>query len=318
MPWGAALALTLVGAVMVVVGLTVVGRIGAPTNEAGALPGWVVPLVVIPTWGVIAVVALRRMRARRGVIADAAVPDVLTEPPSDLDPAVVGVVVGRGRATARAVAATTLGLAARRRITIHEVGDRVVVTPDATPADATPLAPTDTIVLQALGARADAASGDTVGPPLWPADDDWWHAYARDARDRAIAAGFVESRIPLVAVILVCVLTATAMAIAIFWYTVAFVGLILMANGIPHLLVRASGYRLSRAGLVERARWVAFGRSLRERGGLAAAGPASVAVWGPYLVYGVLMGAGSPAIAVLTPDVARDTELPPDLTETWG
>ena len=94
MPWGAALALTLVGAVMVVVGLTVVGRIGAPTNEAGSLPGWVVPLVVIPTWGVIAVVALRRMRARRGVIADAAVPDVLTEPPSDLDPAVVGVVVG--------------------------------------------------------------------------------------------------------------------------------------------------------------------------------------------------------------------------------
>ena len=73
------------------------------------------------------------------------------------------------------------------------------------------------------------------------------------------------------------------------------------------------GYRLSGTGLVERARWVAFGRGLRERGGLAEVGPGGVAVWGPYLVYGVLLGAAPRAAEALTPDVGRAAELPSDV-----
>ena len=107
------------------------------------------------------------------------------------------------------------------------------------------------------------------------------------------------------------IVTATVLAIAIFWYTLAFVGLILLANGIPHLIVRFGGYRLSVVGTIERARWLAFGRGLRDRGGLATVGPGGVSMWGPYLVYGVLFGGAPRAAAALTPaGVKGGAELP--------
>jgi len=305
--------LVLVGAAMVVYGIAVVGRIEVPGTSVGAIPMWLAVIILVPIWFFYLRSLVRAARTRRRAIADAGVPDTLTEPPSQEDPAVVAVLLARGSVPAEAAAATTLAVAAAGWIDIQEVGDRVVVSFDETPSDKFVASATDTAVEQALAARRDPTTGDVTGPPLYAAADGWWQDYAADARGRAVAAGLVEPRVPLVVLMLVCILTATVVALAIFWYVMAFVGLILLANGLPHLLVQVGGYRLSGTGLVERARWVAFGRGLRERGGLAEVGPGGVAVWGPYLVYGVLLGAAPRAAEALTPDVGRAAELPSDV-----
>lgn len=314
LPWPVAIAFTGVGAALIVVGIAFVGPIDVPGASTGAIPLWLAVLIVVPIWVAYGVSLTRRTSERRRVLATAAVAEVLTDPPSEADPAVVGVLIGRGRVPAVAVAATTLALAAWRWIDIQELGDEVVVSIDATPPPGAVPSSTDLIVLRALDARRDPVTGDVKGPPLWGDVDAWWSAYAADARAHAIAAGLLEPRLPFVGLMLASVITATVVGLAIFWYIAAFVGTILLANGIPHLLARASGYRLSPAGAVERSRWLAFGRGLRERGGLEQAGPGAIAVWGPYLVYGVLVGAGPRAARVLTPDVGRHSELPPDVT----
>jgi len=313
LPWPAAVAFTVVGIAMVVYGISL-GPIVVPGEGTGVFPVWVAVLIVVLLWAVYVVTAVKSSRARREVVGATSVPRTLDEPPAAVDPATVAVLVGRGRVPAVAVAATTLGLVERGAIDIHEVGGGVVVSFDPSPRiGGIGLAPTDSIVLHALAARRDAVTGDVQGPPLWEDAESWWTSYARAARAQAIASGWLELRLPLVGLMIVSIVTATVIGLAIFWYTLAFIGTILLANGIPHLLARAGGYRLSAEGRVRRAEWLAFGRGLRERGGLAQAGPGAVSVWGPYLVYGVLVGAGPRAARALTPAVGRHTELPPDV-----
>ncbi|MBM3661191.1 MAG: DUF2207 domain-containing protein, partial [Actinobacteria bacterium] len=252
-----------------------------------------------------------RRQARIGPID---VPDTLAEPPSGEDPAVVATVIGKGRVPPVAATSTVLAIAQAGWIDLHEVGEQVVVSFDDTPSAGWTASNTDRYALQAMAARRDAATGDVTGPPLYQSGRDWWRAYVADARGRALAAGLVAPRVPLVGLLILCVVTAMIISLVIFWYTFAFVGLLLLANGLPHLIVRASGYRVTDAGSVERARWLAFGRGLRERGGLADVGPGGVSVWGPYLVYGVLLGAAPRAADVLTPrDVGRPDDLPSDV-----
>jgi uncharacterized membrane protein len=241
------------------------------------------------------------------------VPRELPEPPGRDDPAVVGVVIGEGRPSGRAVAATVLGLADRGVIEIQEAGEKVRID---IPPDATGVTTTDQIVLGGLRERADA-HGDVLGPPIWPGEIDWWRDYARDARGRAMAAGLVESRIPFIGLMLVSIFTATGLAILFFWYIASFIGFILFANGLPHLIARASGYRLSPAGVNARAQWIAFGRYIRAHQSLREVGPAGVAMWGPNLVYGVLVGEGDKAAKMLAPDVGRDEPPPGALTQQY-
>jgi len=129
-----------------------------------------------------------------------------------------------------------------------------------------------------------------------------------------MAAGLVESRIPFIGLMLVSIFTATGLALIFFWYIASFVGFILLANGLPHLVARASGYRLSAAGLTARAQWIAFGRYIRAHESLRDVGLAGVAMWGPNLVYGVLVGEGDKAARLLAPDVGRDEPEPGELT----
>jgi hypothetical protein len=311
LPAPIASALVLIGAAMVVFGLAVVGRTEIPGDPIGAIP-WIVALVVlVPVWIAYGWHRVRSADRRRRAVAAAEVPATLAEPPSAEDPAVVAAILGKGRVPPVAVAATTLAIARAGWIDVHEVGASVVVSFDDTPSERWTASATDVIVLQALAARRDPTTGDVTGPPVHAPARGWWPAYAADARARAIASGLVEPRIPLVGLMVLCIITATILAIAIFWYTLAFVGLILLANGIPHLIVRFGGYRLSVVGTIERARWLAFGRGLRDRGGLATVGPGGVSMWGPYLVYGVLFGAAPRAAAALTPEgVKGGAELP--------
>jgi hypothetical protein len=264
----------------------------------------------VPAWFFYVRSLLRRARARRTAVAGA--PRELTEPPSREDPAVVAVVVGKGEPSGRAVAATVLGLADRDVIDVQEYGDKIVID---VPATATGDSATDEIVLGALRAGADPA-GAVAGPPIWD-DVKWWRDYVRDARGRAMADGLVENRIPLVGLMLVCILTATGLALIFFWYIAAFVGLILLANGLPHLVARASGFRLSAAGVASRAQWIAFGRYLHAHESLEDVGPAGVAIWGPNLVYGVLVGAGDKAARALSPDVGHGGSDPADVLSEY-
>ena len=308
LPVPLALFFTIVGAALIVAGFTVIGKVDVPSGDGVLDPGIVLDVValllIVPGWILYARYVVRRSRQRRNAAVD--VPRELAEPPGRDDPAVVGVVVGEGRPSGRAVAATVLGLADRGVIEIQEAGDKVRID---LPPDAAGATTTDKIVLGALRARADE-KGDVVGPPIWPHEIDWWRDYAHDARARAMALGLVESRIPFVGLMLVSIFTATGLAILFFWYIASFIGFILLANGLPHLIARASGYRLSPAGVTARARWIAFGRHIHAHRSLRDVGPAGVAMWGPNLVYGVLVGEGDKAARILAPDVGRD-ELPP-------
>jgi len=311
-----AIGLVVVGAALVVYGIGVAGKIEVPGDgDATGTFSWAVAAVVlVPIWAVYGWVLIRSRHRRRARVRAVEVPDSLQEPPSEEDPAVVAALVGKGKVPPVAVAATTLAIARAGWIDLQEVGEGLVVSFDETPSDRWSASPTDALVIQALAARRDPATGDVTGPPIYHPARDWWGAYVADARGRAIAAGLMEPRVPLVGLLILSIVTATILSMVIFWYIFAFVGLLLIANGLPHLLVRIGGYRLSPTGAVERERWVAFGRGLRERGGLADVGPGGVAVWGPYLVYGVLVGAAPRAAAALTPDdVGRADDLPGDI-----
>lgn len=301
-----ALLFTVVGAGLVVAGFTIVGKIELPGGTSGsdAILDVIAVLLVVPAWLFYARSLLRHARDRRAAADD--VPHELAEPPGADDPAVVAVVVAEGKPSGRAVAATILGLADHKVIDILETGDRVIID---IPPSAAGASATDELVLDGLRARADG-SGHVVGPPMWPDEIDWWRGYTRDARSRAIGAGLIESRIPLVGLMLVTILTATALALVFFWYIVSFIGFILFANGVPHLIARASGYRLSASGVGYRAQWVAFGRYIRAHKSLRDVGPAGVAVWGPNLVYGVLVGEGDKAARALAPKVGHDEPAP--------
>lgn len=312
LPVAFGLLLTLLGAGMILAGFTVVGKLDVPGTDGAfdtsTLMNVIALAFVVVPWLFYGRFLVRRASARRHAALD--VPRELPEPPGGGDPAVVGVVVGQGRPSGRAVAATVLGLADRGVIELQEAGEQVRID---VPPDATGATRTDELVLAGLRARADA-EGNVHGPPIWPGEIDWWRDYAHDARSRAIDAGLVETRIPFVGLMLVSIFTATGLAILFFWYIVSFIGFILLANGLPHLIARASGYRLSPGGVAERGRWIAFGRYIRAHKSLRDVGPAGVAMWGPNLVYGVLVGEGDKAARVLAPDVGRDEPPPGELT----
>lgn len=309
-----AITLVVVGAFLVVFGVAVVGKTEVPGEGTGTFSWQLGAVILVPIWAAYFWIVIRNRQRRRAAFGSVDVPESLAEPPSGEDPAVVATLVGKGTVPPVAAAATALAIARAGWIDLHEVGDQVVVSFDDTPSADWTASNTDRYVIDAMAARRDAATGDVTGPPLYSSGRDWWRAYVADARGRAMAAGLVAPRVPLVGLLILSVVTATVISLVIFWYTFAFVGLLLLANGLPHLIVRVGGYRVTPAGGVERAKWLAFGRGLRERGGLADVGPGGVSVWGPYLVYGVLVGAAPRAAEALTPrDVGRPDDLPSDV-----
>jgi uncharacterized membrane protein len=291
----------------------VIGKVDVPGNDDSTVLDIVAAVLIVPTWFFYGRYLIRRARERHDAAA-AAAPRELSEPPSRDDPAVVAVVLGRGTPSRRAIAATVLALADANAIEINEYGEKVVI---EIPNDARGATATDELVLVALHERADP-EGKVVGPPIW--DDEkvpWWRDYARDARGRAMSAHLVENRVPLLGLMLVSILTATALALIFFWYVLTFIGLILLANTLPWLAVGVSGYRLTADGVRDRSRWIAFGRYVAAQGSVSDVGPAAVSIWGPNLVYGVLLGEGDRAARVLSPAVGRD-EVPHELVHEYS
>jgi uncharacterized membrane protein len=145
----------------------------------------------------------------------------------------------------------------------------------------------------------------------------WWREFVGDARARAGELGLVEPRLPFVGLMLVFIMTAVAFSLVFFWRIPVFVGAILFANGVPHLLARASGFRLTTEGRARRAEWLAFGRFLRAQGSLREVGPAAVSVWGPNLVYGIVLGEGDRAAKMITPDVEGFDDEPGEIATEY-
>ena len=314
MPVLVAWLLTLAGLGMMVFGWPVVLPMGGATGVAEILMLVIAILLAVPAWLIFLLVLIRSARARRRIVSD--VPGELPEPPSDHDPAIVAVLHGEGKPARTAVAATVLDLAHRDVIEVDEYGERIVI---RIPADGDGANEGERLVIAGLRAHAEP-TGDVVGPPVFKHKATWWRAFRRDARHRAAAAGLAQPVIPYVGLMIVLIFTAVALSLVVFERILVFVGLILFANGVPHLLGLASGYRLTAAGRELRARWEAFGRYLDAQRSVRDVGPAAVAVWGSILAYGVVLGEAPRAARALTPgvpDEGRDRDAEPVVSRTW-
>jgi hypothetical protein len=311
MPLKWAVVCTVVGAAFMVAGYTLVPEVDAP---GGDVLTYIIAAVVMVPIVLVALLVVFADTSSKAASDQVTVPDELEEPPRDHpgddDPAIVAVVVGEGQPSSRAVAATVLGLADRGALDLTEHGDRVVLSIDS---GAAPRTEAERLVLDDLRGRADGR-GDVVGPPIWPDQPSWWRAFRRDARDRALAAQLIEPRIPFTKLAMVLMVVLGAIAMLSFWRVLPFVGAILLANGLTHGLARTGGYRLAAAGRLARRRWLAFGRYLERQGSLRDVGPAAVAVWGPNLAFGVLLGQADRVADVLSPKVARGDDIVPGET----
>ena len=301
MPWPIALVLTVVGLGLMVAGFTVIPGIEEPGGDGGfssTLMVIIAAIFVIPTWVIAILVVLKKLVRGKPDYA-ASVPEELPEPPRKDGADVVGVVIGAGDPPRRAVAGTLFQLADREAIDIEEYGEQVVVTVAGRAAGGNA---SEQVVV--AGLQELATDGKVEGTPdIWPDRVGWWREYVRDARKRALAEGLLQTRFPLVGAMLVFIFTAVGFSLVFFWRIPVFVGSILFANGIPHLLAGASGYKLSPLGETANAQWGAFARFLRKQGSFRDVGPAAVAVWGPNLAYGAVLGVAKKAARPLTPGV---------------
>jgi hypothetical protein len=298
-PW--ALLLAAVGGACIVLGFVLPVGAEFPGGRVLDVILWTVAAIVaLPGWLLAFVILRNTRRERRRPIAE--VPDELAEPPSDHDPARIAVLVGEGRPNRRAIAGTMLELAHRGVLEIEEYGDRLVV---RVRADAEPAGDRERLLLDGLRENADP-SGDIVGPPIWKRPVRWWRTFARDARNQAMTEGLVDAAIPFVAFTIAFTFTAVGVSFALFERVLVFVGIIPFAIGITHALGNVGGYKLTHAGRELRARWAAYARYLAEQGSLRDVGPAAVAIWGPNLAYGAVLGQAERAAVPLTPGATEE------------
>ncbi len=252
---------------------------------------------LVPRW--------RRAAAEQAGAA-AGVPDEIHEPPSALPPAVVGMLVGTSGGGERSVVAgTLLGLAARREIRIDGIdSERFTL---RIPASTSGVDEFERLLLTALRPQGQAAAEVMLtGPPLW---SDGPHPFVRPMRramhKRARGDGLTTPAFsPVVLLVAAVVMGVTALVGSGGRSTVAVVALIagpVLAIGAG----LAAGFALTRRGRRARAEWVAYGRFLRESGSLADLGVPAIAVWGPHLAYGAVLGVCPTAARALSPRFDR-------------
>ena len=302
MPWPAALGCTVGGAICMVLGYTVVPSFDPPGGDV--LTYVIAAVVMVPIVGV----ALLVLFADRGA-ADAAddvdVPDELDAPPSDDDPALVAVVVGEGQPSSRAIAGTILDLAMHDAVDVSEHGDRVVLSlrsgarPRARPNDSCwrtcEAGPTRRATSSGRpSGRARRRSGVRIGSTRGPARSrrsssshgsrssrSRWCSWSCSARSPSSPSG-----------------ASSCSSVRSSWRT-----------GSP-----TSSRAPAATGSPRRvASNVAGGsRSVgtcSARGACATSDRRRIAIWGPNLVYGVLVGQADRVAAVLSPEVGRGDDL---------
>lgn len=238
------------------------------------------------------IVLLRTATVRRRATRD--VPAELSDPPSDLAPAVVSLLHADAKDVGdEAVAATILHLVRRKVVTIEALsGERYVlkVTGDGV------LLPGEAGLLDALP-RDD--SGAITGPPL-PVKrrGEWWPALRRDVVAIARAGGLLRRRYPsglfLSAVVALALTTAPLYARSPEALVAGIVVATILA-AIPFV----GGFVLTGDGYREQARWEAYRRHLAA-GDLGDVPAAGVVVWESALVYAAALGVATAAIEDLS------------------
>jgi hypothetical protein len=264
------------------------------------LSRWIITAVAfgLPAifWSIVVIGLVRRLRERRKAVGD--VPKHLSEPPTASDPAIVAVLDGEGTPSKRAVAGTILDLAGRKQVDVQEYGDKVVLE--------VPLATTGTNeneqdVLDALR-QVGSPQGVVEGPPVWKGSTRWWRTYRRDAIKRARGMGLVTKWLPLAP--LSGALITTGIGISLFFFTQPVIYFIIVfgVQIVGYVISFITGYTLTNRGWRERALWRSFARYIDDHGEIKkAVGPAGHIVWGPYLVYGAVLGEATAASKPLTP-----------------
>ncbi|MBM3670622.1 MAG: DUF2207 domain-containing protein [Actinobacteria bacterium] len=119
---------------------------------------------------------------------------------------------------------------------------------------------------------------------------------------RAREQGLVTRWMPLLP--LTGALSTTGVGAGIFFFTepVVYVGIVMGVQVVAWVVSFFSGWTLTDAGWRQRALWLGFARYIRRYGEIDKdVGPEGVVVWGPYLVYGAVLGEANGASRPLTP-----------------
>lgn len=235
------------------------------------------------------IVIVRSARLRERAVRDA--PDELSEPPSDLAPAVVSLLYAGGHDIGDdAVAATVLDLAQRKTITLDGIsGQRYTIK-----VNGSSNRPGEAALLAEL-----APHGEVVGPPL-PADRNgrWWKAMRRDVSTIARSGGLLRRRYPsglfLTAVVALAITTIPLYARSPETLVAGFVVASILA-ALPFV----GGFVLTAEGHRQRAQWQAYRRHLTAAD-LDDVDPAGVIIWERALVYAAALGVATTAIGELS------------------
>jgi hypothetical protein len=228
------------------------------------------------------------------------VPGELPEPPGSEDPALVSVLWNRGTPSRDAVAGTVLALASSHALSISETDPEHFAL--AITKSATANGPHETLVLDEL--RREHADGKTTGPPLWDSTS-WWPSYARLARGQAQLEELAQPVVSAAQLSVSSVLTLAVLGSFVL-PLIGVVGLALIAFGVSLLASALAGDVLTETGVARRAQWGAFANYLNKQGSVHDLGPAAIAIWGPNLVYGAVIGAAPRAARELRPSGDSD------------
>jgi len=225
--------------------------------------------------------------------------DAVFSPPSDLEPAVVAVLVGdTGRGARSAVAATLLALAERGAIQIDGIDSQrytLTIPPGATGNQF------EEVVLSELRPQGQRTSTATLtGPPLWGAGG------ASVERSLAIVAENAARTAQLLrATLTAWVLVPASLVMGV----VALIGsggssrlawaMTLVGPLVAVVAIWLTGTSLTAKGRAERERWLAYGSWLRTNSQLHDVGAPGIATWGEPLVYATVLGAAPTAAGSL-------------------
>lgn len=227
--------------------------------------------------------------------AEAGVPSEIDNPPSDMQPALVSLLVANGQDIGNeAIAGTILDLAQHGALQVEGITSQrytmKVVGTSARRGEAALL----TVLRSAAG-----TDGLVLGPPLPIArDGDWWKLLRQDVVASARQANLLRRRYPsglfLTAVVALAITTLPLYARS---PETVVGGLVVAAvlSALPFI----GGYVLTGAGHRERVQWEAYCRHL-QAADLVDVGVPGIVVWEKGLVYGAALGVAKAAIGDLS------------------
>ncbi len=226
--------------------------------------------------------------------------DAAFSPPSDLEPALVAMVVGdAGPGGRSAVAATLLALAQRGVIRIEGIdSERYTLTIPPGARGATRFEEATLDELRPQGRVTAAAT--LTGPPLWgDHGPSIGRRLAMVALSEARRARLV--RVTLTAWVLIPASSAMGIVALIASGGSSWLAWVVTFGGPVLALVATvlTGTNLTAKGRAERAQWLAYADWLREHSQLHTVGAPGVATWGEPLVYATVLGAAPKAASAL-------------------